>query len=52
MTAMKQPVDIHQPPSFKERITDLVTAFCGNMVFVYVHAAAFAVWIPTEGRGG
>jgi len=29
------------------RIADTVTAFAGSMVFVYLHAALFAVWMLT-----
>ena len=35
----------------QERISDVITAFCGRMLFVYVHAIAFAVWIATKGFG-
>jgi uncharacterized membrane protein len=27
------------------RIADLITAFAGSMTFVYIHVAAFALWI-------
>ena len=35
----------------QERIADVVTGFCGDMRFVYVHALAFALWIATRGFG-
>ncbi len=35
----------------QERISDVITAFCGDMKFVYVHVIAFAVWIATKGFG-
>jgi len=41
------------PPheSFEQRISDAITSFCGKMLFVYVHIAAFAAWIATKGFG-
>jgi uncharacterized membrane protein len=38
-------------PNPQERIADVITAFCGNMLFVYVHIAIFAVWIASRGFG-
>jgi uncharacterized membrane protein len=35
----------------QERISDVITAFCGDMKFVYIHAVLFAVWIATKGFG-
>ncbi|HZP57409.1 MAG TPA: DUF1003 domain-containing protein [Dehalococcoidia bacterium] len=35
----------------EQRISDAITAFCGKMLFVYVHAALFAAWIATRGFG-
>ncbi len=35
----------------QERISDVITAFCGDMRFVYVHVIAFGVWIATKGFG-
>jgi len=35
----------------QERISDVITGFCGDMRFVYIHAVAFAVWIGTKGFG-
>lgn len=29
----------------QDRIADAITAFAGTMLFVYLHAAWFAVWI-------
>jgi uncharacterized membrane protein len=31
--------------SLQLRIADAVTAFAGSMPFVYIHAAAFAIWM-------
>ena len=36
---------------FEQRASDAVTAFCGKMLFVYVHVVVFAVWIGTRGFG-
>jgi uncharacterized membrane protein len=30
---------------FQLRIADAITAFSGSMIFVYIHAVAFAVWM-------
>ncbi|HEY8172470.1 MAG TPA: DUF1003 domain-containing protein [Dehalococcoidia bacterium] len=38
-------------PGFEQRASDAVTAFCGKMLFVYVHVAIFAIWIGTRGFG-
>ena len=39
--------------SAQDRIADAITAFCGNMVFVYVHIAWFSVWVGlNSGRFG
>ena len=35
----------------QERISDVITGFCGDMRFVYIHAVLFAVWIGTKGFG-
>ena len=35
----------------EQRISDAITSFCGKMLFVYVHIAAFTVWIATRGFG-
>jgi uncharacterized membrane protein len=37
--------------SMQQRAADAITAFCGTMTFVYLHAAAFAAWIATRGFG-
>lgn len=37
--------------SLQERIADVITAFSGDMRFVYVHALAFALWLATKGFG-
>jgi uncharacterized membrane protein len=38
-------VDEERRQSMQNRIADAITAFAGSMVFVYLHAAWFAVWI-------
>jgi uncharacterized membrane protein len=50
--------DLTQPPAapttsrgLQERVSDVITAFCGDMRFVYLHAALFALWIATKGFG-
>jgi len=35
----------------QERIADVITGFCGDMRFVYLHTLAFAIWIATRGFG-
>jgi uncharacterized membrane protein len=35
----------------QERISDVITGFCGDMKFVYIHTALFAIWIGTKGFG-
>jgi uncharacterized membrane protein len=35
----------------QQRLADIVTAFCGDMRFVYIHVVVFAVWIATRGFG-
>lgn len=47
-SAFKAP---QSPRSLQERAADVITGFCGDMRFVYVHAVAFAVWIATKGFG-
>ncbi len=37
--------------SMQERVSDAITSFCGDMRFVYLHAAAFIIWIATKGFG-
>ena len=37
--------------SLQERVSDAITAFCGDMKFVYLHAVGFAIWIGTKGFG-
>jgi uncharacterized membrane protein len=34
-----------------QRIADSITALCGDMRFVYLHVALFALWIATRGFG-
>lgn len=31
--------------SFGEKVSELIAAFCGSMVFVYVHIIWFAMWV-------
>lgn len=43
-----------EPPpkaGLQERVSDVITGFCGDMKFVYVHIALFAIWISTKGFG-
>src|ERR1700710_3079183 len=35
----------HRAASLQLRIADAITAFSGSMVFVYLHAVLFAVWM-------
>ncbi|MEX2292600.1 MAG: DUF1003 domain-containing protein [Acidimicrobiales bacterium] len=35
----------HRGADLQLRIADAVTAFAGSMPFVYIHAAAFAIWM-------
>ena len=39
------------PRGLQERISDVVTTFCGDIRFVYIHAVFFGVWIATKGFG-
>jgi uncharacterized membrane protein len=39
------------PRSAQERVSDVITSFCGDMKFVYVHVVLFAIWIGTSGFG-
>lgn len=38
-------VDEERSKGFQERLADILTLFSGSMVFVYVHAIWFGVWI-------
>jgi len=46
---MSHPVVIahkqHRAADWQLRVADAVTAFAGSMPFVYIHVAAFAVWM-------
>lgn len=35
----------------QDRMSDAVTTFCGDIRFVYIHTAIFALWIGTKGFG-
>ncbi|MCU1467975.1 MAG: hypothetical protein JWM72_3903 [Actinomycetia bacterium] len=35
----------HRASDLQLRIADAITAFAGSMMFVYIHIAAFAVWM-------
>lgn len=35
----------HRAADLQLRVADAITAFAGSMKFVYLHAAAFAVWM-------
>ncbi len=37
--------------SLQGRLSDMITAFCGDMKFVYIHTVLFAIWIATKGFG-
>jgi uncharacterized membrane protein len=39
------------PRGLQERASDVITAFCGDMKFVYLHGAFFVLWIATKGFG-
>jgi uncharacterized membrane protein len=51
MTTQPVTSEIPQGPDLQQRIADAITVFCGNMLFVYVHVALFALWIVTRGFG-
>ena len=37
--------------SWQLRLADRITAFAGAMIFVWIHAALFGLWIGTNGLG-
>ena len=39
------------PHGLQERLSEIVTAFCGDIRFVYIHTVLFTVWIATKGFG-
>jgi uncharacterized membrane protein len=39
------------PQGLQERASDIITGFCGDMKFVYLHGAFFILWIATKGFG-
>lgn len=45
------PAPATEPQSMQERISDIITGFCGDMRFVYIHTLLFAIWIGTRGFG-
>lgn len=45
------PTPAAEPQSKQERISDIITGFCGDMRFVYIHTLLFAIWIGTRGFG-
>lgn len=56
MATTTDPASIKAAPrktesGIQERVSDVITGFCGDMKFVYVHVALFAVWISTKGFG-
>lgn len=52
MTTSELPHEAAGAPSgLQERVSDVITGFCGDMRFVYLHALLFAVWIATKGFG-
>ena len=38
-------IQAQRAASLQLRIADAITAFAGSMPFVYIHAAAFAIWM-------
>src|SRR3954451_18709106 len=38
-------IDAQRAEDLQLRIADAITAFAGSMPFVYLHAAAFAIWM-------
>ncbi|MHB8378197.1 MAG: DUF1003 domain-containing protein [Dehalococcoidia bacterium] len=51
---MQDAIATTTPPEaekFEQRVSDAITAFCGKMLFVYVHVVIFVVWIATRGFG-
>lgn len=50
VTSTTPPVSAEQG-GLQERISDIITGFCGDMRFVYIHTLLFAVWIGTGGFG-
>ena len=45
------PTAAAEQQGLQERISDVITGFCGDMRFVYIHAVLFALWIGTKGFG-
>lgn len=45
------PTAAAEQQGLQERISDIITGFCGDMRFVYIHTLLFAVWISTKGFG-
>jgi uncharacterized membrane protein len=39
------------PRDLQQRIADVITSFCGDMRFVYLHALLFVIWIASRGFG-
>ncbi|HLZ70303.1 MAG TPA: DUF1003 domain-containing protein [Dehalococcoidia bacterium] len=37
--------------SIQNRIADVITAFAGSMIFVYLHAVWFIIWVVTKPFG-
>jgi uncharacterized membrane protein len=50
-TTAATPTAAAEQRGMQERISDVITGFCGDMRFVYVHVVAFGVWIATKGFG-
>ena len=40
-----QKVAAHRAADIQLRLADVITRFAGSMMFVYIHAVAFAVWM-------
>jgi uncharacterized membrane protein len=50
-TTVTTPTAPAEQRGLQERISDVITGFCGDMRFVYIHTVLFAVWIGTKGFG-
>ena len=51
MAVNEAPAAPEAPRSLQERVSDVITGFCGDMRFVYLHAGLFTLWIATKGFG-
>lgn len=51
MTNLPKTQEAQPTADVQQRIADVVTGFCGSMIFVYVHVIIFALWIGARGFG-